>query len=198
MPIEFTCETCGIPFFKHLNHGQPYRFCSRACRFAPRPGIPQDDGSILVPVSQECFAIIDAEDAECVLALNWWRHPVGYAAHTSNKITILMHRLVLGLPVARTPVVDHISGNPLDNRKANLRTATVSQNAMNSKMRVDNTSGYRGVVRDIDSGRWIARFSAEGRTYNLGRFATAEEAARVRDDAARRLGGGYAVLNFPD
>ncbi len=33
--------------------------------------------------------------------------------------------------------------------------------------------------------------------YYLGRYATAEEAARAYDAKARELFGGYAYLNFP-
>lgn len=54
--------------------------------------------------------------------------------------------------------VDHINGNKLDNRIANLRIATRSQNCMNSKRRIDGKSKYRGVSIHKQSGRWSVKF----------------------------------------
>jgi hypothetical protein len=56
-------------------------------------------------------------------------------------------------------------------------------------------SGYRGVKPNGNG--WSATIQAEGVIYHLGTYVTAEEAAKVRDDAAVRLHGEYAKLNFP-
>lgn len=65
-------------------------------------------------------------------------------------------------------------------------------------LRASNTSGYRGVQQDKRTGRYRATIRAEGKNRNLGFTATAEEAARLYDAAARELLGDTARLNFPD
>lgn len=86
--------------------------------------------------------------------------------------------------------IDHINGDPADNRLANLRDATQSQNMKNSRLQLHNTSGFKGVSRN--RGRWIAHIRHEGRLINLGRFDTAEAAHAAYVAAAIRLAGEYA------
>jgi len=104
-----------------------------------------------------------------------------------------MHRVIL--PDAEE--VDHINGNGLDNRRANLRPATGIENRRNRRRSRKNTSGYAGVSWDKVNRKWYAYITADGRMRALGRFDTAEEAALARDRAALELHGEFARLNFP-
>lgn len=54
---------------------------------------------------------------------------------------------------------------------------------------------YRGVYRQ--GNHYRAEVSFENRVYSLGRSITAEEAAHVRDEAARRLHGKHGRYNVP-
>lgn len=56
----------------------------------------------------------------------------GYIHSRINNKIICLHRLILGV-ADRKILVDHIGHTPYDNRKANLRKVTVSQNQMNKK-----------------------------------------------------------------
>ena len=111
-----------------------------------------------------------------------------------------MHRVVLqrvvGRPLTRDDIVDHINHNGLDNRRPNLRLATRSQNAANLGPYANNTSGYKGV--DFNRGKWRARIREGGVRYFLGYFETAEDAARAYDTKAHELFGEFASLNFPE
>lgn len=163
--------------------------------------MPDDGITVLVPLSKRnfdgTFALIDVEDAERVLAHNWSKHSQGYAYRMVGRQCILLHRFVLGLPVARTPLVDHINRDRRDCRKANLRVATDTQNHGNTVMRRDNTSGFRGVSFRRDTGMWAAQ-SAEGRKHiSLGCYCTPEEAALAYDAFALQRYGEFAQLNFP-
>jgi hypothetical protein len=76
-------------------------------------------------------------------------------------------------------ILDHINRDVSDNRLENLREATQAENAYNSKLRVDNTSGVKGVTWDKAKRKWVARVYANARVINLGRFATFDEAVNI-------------------
>jgi hypothetical protein len=116
------------------------------------------------------------------------RTPIGLF----GKQTIRMHTVVAGTPKGFH--TDHINHDTLDNRSENLRICTHSQNQMNKGKRSDNTSGYKGVRKCGNS--WQAQISTNKNNYYLGSYSTPEEAARAYDEAAKRLCGEFAALNF--
>lgn len=142
-------------------------------------------------------AIVDDEDYSRLSSSTW--HAVGplqngkwYAANESREY---MHRVVARAgPQER---IDHENNDGLDNRRANLRRCTPSQNQANRHV-VRSASGFKGVSYDGRRGRWVAKITVNYRTLNLGRFATAEDAARAYDAAAREHFGEFAFGNFPD
>lgn len=109
---------------------------------------------------------------------HWQYHDNGYAItgkYQEGKHRILrLHRLVNQTPSGYD--TDHINGDKLDNRCANLRTATRSQNNRNSKIRVNNTSGHRGVTWDRVNKKWVAQITFGGRTKKIGRYSTVTDA----------------------
>ena len=73
--------------------------------------------------------------------------------------------------------VDHINGIKTDNRLANLRAANHAENMQNSRLRSDNTSGFKGVTWDQRAGKWQAQVHMNGRCKFLGYFDKVEVAA---------------------
>jgi len=106
-----------------------------------------------------------------------------------------MHREVLNM--ANYMYVDHINHNGLDNRKANLRLATKSQNAWNSSGR-RGRSGFKGVSFEKKTGLWRASIAYHGEKKYLGNFHDKREAAKAYDRAAKKYHGEFASLNFPE
>ena len=141
-----------------------------------------------VPLTQGYFATIDADDVPIVGGFNWQalvaRRADGsvrtvYAVRTERtngrSRAVLMHRVI-----GRTPDgfdTDHRDGNGLDNRKANLRTATEAQNSQNARISTRNTSGARGVSWYKKRAKWQAQITAHGKHTFLGYFDTIKEAA---------------------
>lgn len=82
--------------------------------------------------------------------------------------------------------IDHINRHRDDNRLDNLRAATRSQNLGNSEKRKHNQSGFKGVWPQGDG-----KFRAEIAHVKLGTFDTAEQAADVYKEAARRRYGNH-------
>lgn len=87
--------------------------------------------------------------------------------------------------------IDHANGNGLDNRIANLRKATQAENCQNRRTRSDNQTGIKG-VQLRPNGKWRARIFLEGRSVNLGHFATAKEAHAAYTREARARFGKFA------
>ena len=116
-----------------------------------------------------------------------------------KRITISMHREVMGLTPEDPRTVDHAFHNTLDNRefingKENLRIANQSEQCWNQRISSKNTSGYKGVSWDKKTQKWIAYINIQGKRHILGYFSDKEEAYKVRCEAALRLHGKFACL----
>jgi len=165
-------------------------------------------GAKLLPLSQNKFAIVDADDYHRLSKYKWC---VSKTPHTNyamrrtkgkringkrvKRKTILMHRFIINAP--RRLVVDHINHNGLDNRKANLRLCTRAENSRNRRSLVNKSSRYKGVSYDKERKLFIACIRCKGKKYFLGRFKSEIKAAKAYDKKARELFGVYAFLNFP-
>lgn len=143
-------------------------------------------------------ALVDDDDLSLVSQYHWWashkRNGV-YAETTVGHYTFGMHRLILGLTKGDPRQGDHRDGNGLDNRRANLRIATRSDNQRNQQRHVPK-HGYRGICPCVH--RWRAQLSVNGQIIYLGHYVTKEAAAHAYDKAASLHFGEFAVLNFPD
>lgn len=147
------------------------------------------------------WAVVDLADLERVLRYRWCSIKIRqrtYAQTTirrnGGKTHIYLHRYILDAPAGA--LVDHVDHDGLNNRRSNLRLATPTGNVRNARLRSDNPSGYKGVAQ-TPSGRWRARIVVKGKRIWLGTHATAEEAARAYDAAARERFGQFACVNFP-
>lgn len=147
------------------------------------------------------FAKIDAEDAEKVLLHKWAYgkggiRKKGFLLYVGEINTgMRLHRYLLNAP--RTMHVDHIDGDPLNNRRSNLRIATNTENCRNSRKRKEGTSVYKGVAWHPQCKKWRAYISPNRRQLHLGLFQTPELAAYAYDKAALKHFGNFACLNFP-
>jgi len=156
-----------------------------------------------IPLTQGKFAIVDPADYYRLAGYKW------RLCKTKGKNTLyaersirlpngkysrsLMHHHLVSPP--RGYVIDHINGNGLDNRRANLRLATVAQNAWNSKKR-NPISGYKGVYFDRQKRIWRAAIGCNRKRIHLGYFKNKIDAAHAYDSAARKLHGDFASCNF--
>lgn len=143
----------------------------------------------MIVLTRKGIAIqVDPEDFSWVSAYTW-SLSYGYPVTRRNKKLFRLSRLLVAAPVGM--VVDHINGDPLDNRRANLRICTQAHNCFNTSKR---SGTYRGVHFDASRKKWVARIAQT----MLGRFETEEAAARAWDLTAREWYGPYARLNFSE
>jgi len=110
------------------------------------------------------------------------------------------HRLVWLFETGAWPAkhLDHINGDPSDNRICNLREATDSQNGFNRGPGKNNTSGYKGVYWDKPCSKWRAQIMVKRKVVFLGHFATPEDAAKAYAVGAQRYAGEFSRAVVPD
>ena len=149
-------------------------------------------GRTLVLTNKGQEILVDTEDIDRLKEYTWCISGNGYAMSRSQGEAVIMHRFIMN--ASEGLCVDHINGGILDNRKQNLRVCAKQENEFNQKIRVDNTTGYRGVCPS-KSGRFRAYIVKNGKQYRLGVFETAEAAAKAYNEKAVELYGDFARLN---
>jgi hypothetical protein len=156
-----------------------------------------------IPLTKGYTTIVDDVDADltnlkCHVWIGWTSGP--YATTTlhydDRKEAVRLHRIImermLERPLVKGEHVDHIDGNGLNNRRSNLRLASKSNNAMNSKKRSDNKSGFKGVCLHKTSGKWRSYITINKHQRSLGYYDTPEEAHEAYRRAAMELYGEFA------
>lgn len=155
--------------------------------------IPIGPSIAYVPLTRGFFALIDSDDVEAAKG-NW--HVVGpmkngdyYAKRTlPNRKDVYLHRVLKQSPEGME--IDHKSGNGLDDRQDNLRTATRAENCRNGKS--CNSLGFKGV--DKNKNRFRAAIIVNRKKIYLGSYKTPEEAHAAYCLAAREHHGEFARM----
>ncbi|ABO57506.1 HNH endonuclease [Burkholderia vietnamiensis] len=104
-----------------------------------------------------------------------------------------VHRIAMAITTGKwADVVDHINGDPMDNRISNLRACTKAENGRNRRRNKGNRIGLKGVSSHPNTSRWVARIQHGGKQHYLGMFDTPELAHAAYVAAAKRLHGEFA------
>ena len=167
----------------------------------PRPIII--DGNIAyVTLTKGYTAVIDAEDVYLVDKWNWCAHVEGVNSNGQHRNVYAVRgvrcengktkivRLHCELMKSNYQV-DHIDGNGLNCKKENLREATPNQNMMNSRKRIDNSSGHKGVSWSKSAGKWEAYIRNGGKKLYLGIFEDINEASKAYVIASQKYHKEY-------
>lgn len=155
-------------------------------------------GTRWIPLGKGKVAIVDEEDYEQLMQWNWHVSAFGYAVRfigPKGKLKIVwMHREILKThPKKQT---DHINQDRLDNRKANLRQCSATQNQGNRwKSRHAKTSRFKGVSWSKEGNYFVACGTESGTPKRLGGFTSEIQAAKAYNRWARNYFGEFAELN---
>lgn len=115
-------------------------------------------------------------------------HGNGYKRVTIENKPYFLHRLIWWYFNGKPPaILDHIDGNPLNNRIENLRPADKKSNGWNRGLTKANSSGYKGVTWNARKKKWVASI-----TLQAGSFTNIEDAVEAVKQLRERLHGEYA------
>ena len=89
-------------------------------------------------------------------------------------------------------IIDHKNRQKDDDRWDNLRPATYSQNGMNTGIRVDSSSGIKGVDWHKHKKKWRACIGFDNRHIHLGLFDDLQDAIKARQLAEIKYFGEFA------
>jgi hypothetical protein len=134
----------------------------------------------------------DLEDYDKIKDCGWTAERGKYlrTRQKSEEFGDAFHHFILEVPPSIW--IDHANRNPLDNRKANLRVATISQNTMNQGLNPRNTSGVTGVYLNKKKGWWFASVSIDKKLTWLGNFTNFQDAVIARLKAEKEYYGEFA------
>jgi hypothetical protein len=117
---------------------------------------------------------------------------LGYLSVNLSGRNYRLHRLAFLYVQGNIPkVVDHINGNPSDNRWVNLRACTQGENRRNQRLDRRNKTGFKGVHFNKEVGKFRAYIRHNYKRTYLGFFDSAEEAYAAYCKSARELHGEF-------
>jgi len=156
---------------------------------------------IKIPLTQGQVAIVDG----CDRHLKKWKwfavyntggcdnyRAVRQIRINGNQKFVYMQHMILGQPFNKKYVIDHINGDPLDNRRRNLRIVTQRENAWNNKTHrnKETSSSYVGVSWSKRNKRWISHIWINKKTKYLGSFKSEKMAAICYKNKLKKIEGG--------
>lgn len=117
----------------------------------------------------------------------------GYLKTQINRMDLRVHRIIFMMFYGYLPTqVDHIDGNPQNNKIENLRPANNSENGLNAKKPKNNTSGVKGVHWHKTAKKWQVMFTVNSKRKSFGYFEEIELAELVCQEAREKYHGEFA------
>lgn len=153
------------------------------------------DDYVIIRDEKDNEMYIDLDDFNRLECTKYWITPTktgGYPCYKKEDKYMLIHRDVMNMGEYDGEImVDHINRNRLDDRKSNLRVVNCIENARNSNLQINNTSGISGVQWHKRDERWYSTIGINGDKIHLGSFNNKEEAIKSRLNAELKY-FGYA------
>lgn len=151
-----------------------------------------------ITLTKGYVAVVDDEDAD-LSDTGFYATINSLKGHVYAKRTVIgsrpkrceyLHRLIAARmgPIPDGYVVDHIDGDTLNCRRANLRAVTHKTNIWNrSAANKNSRSGVPGVRFRPKTGKWQAYVCPGGKMKTVGTFPTMEDARVAREAYVRNL-----------
>ena len=162
--IVVKCNVCGKELTRFPSHVHARNYCSDECMYSDfrrnKNGHIIRDGIVVVKLLDDREVYMDLVDLD-LTKKSIYLLSNKYPGCMVNGCHKYLHRVILERILDRElqsgEIVDHVNGNPLDNRRLNLRLADYSTNARNGSSHSDSIySGYKGVCFDKSRNKWVA------------------------------------------
>jgi hypothetical protein len=138
--------------------------------------------AVVLTKKQEEIFVDDDEDYELVSKHTWYLNTNGYAVTEIRHKQQKMHRMIMGVTDPKV-FVDHINGNPVDNRKSNLRLCTNAENCRNQKVHKNSQSGVKGLYYCKRRNQWKAEIMLQGKLHRKS-FACKKHGEKLAKEKA--------------
>lgn len=152
-----------------------------------------------IPLTQGRVAIVDDADYDTLNRFKWYwinKGAHGYAVRGDYSGGGAPRRIWMHRELCQSrQIVDHISGNSLDNRRENLRGCSQRDNTRNRLKHIKKTSRFKGVHWEPRKRLWRACIRVCGKLFSLGRYKIEEHAAISYNAAASAYFGDFAKPN---
>ena len=196
---EIPCCRCGKMFTPTYHQYKRYKyndyvsisFCSNKCRWKKEyPCIYHNDYVSVFVNGKEILLDFDVFEKYTKTLYIHSDKTNGYNSvgvfYERKKV---LSRLIMSV-TDKNQYVDHINGNPLDNRRSNLRVVSHQENMMNKKTYKNNTSKIKGVNLN-KKGLWVARIQVRNKRIFLGSSKDKSVAEKLRVEAEKKYFGKY-------
>jgi hypothetical protein len=203
--IDKVCPVCSIAFQVQASIKRPLTYCSMSCKKIDTAR--KRELSRLSLTAEALRELLDYNPLTGIFIhrklrpgiyvgdLCGWRDDLGYI-HIRIGVgkLYLAHRLAWLYVHGEWPKseLDHVNGDPSDNRIANLREAEHSQNMWNMVAPKHNTSGRKGVSWDNSRKQWRVTIRFNGTWKQIARVADFNTAVRLREEAEQKYHGEFA------
>lgn len=150
----------------------------------------------IIKLTQNQVALVDDEDYEYLSQWKWFAHYIKdtdsyYARRMEGKFPsrymVHMSRVVVHTPDDMK--CDHINHNTLDNRKQNLRNATISQNNTNARIYKNNKLGEKHIIQYYSKFR--VQIYKDKKRVICETFDSLEQAKKFRDAILPKVHGEF-------
>lgn len=194
---EMPCKHCGTNFMPTRAQYRLYKsngfssssYCSDKCRYT-RDYEHKDMGSYMIVFVGGQEVLLDKDIYEKyykTLYLRKTKNYISVQVFTGKKETLA--RLIMNVNDPQKHI-DHINGNPLDNRRSNLRVVSQQENMMNKATYKNNTSKIKGVHLN-KKGLWVARIQVGNQRIFLGSSKDKSVVEKLRIEAEKMYFGKY-------
>ena len=146
--------------------------------------------------------LYDEIDSELISKHSWYVTTYKHTSYAYRHVylgsgkrrNIRLHREIMGVLDDKF-IVDHINGNGLDNRRANLRVCTKQQNNRNKSKNI-NSIGPKCVefLKQCKHKKYRAYITIDNKRVHIGRFETAEEAQAAYNKKSLEVFGEFSEI----
>jgi hypothetical protein len=196
---EIPCCRCGKMFAPTYSQYKRYKyndyvsnsFCSNECRWKKEYPYKYHNDYVSVFVNEkEILLDFDVfEKYSKTLYVRNDKRSIYNCVMVFEEGKKILSRLIMSV-TDKNQHIDHINGDPLDNRRSNLRVVSQQENMMNKATYKNSTSKIKGVNLN-KKGLWVARIQVGNKRLFLGSSKDKEVAEKLRIEAEKKYFGKY-------